>query len=459
MSGVGAVTTPRPLVEQVADLVWDARERGHSPLVRARAAVCTAHALHCAVAGRDLPWSLIATGLSEHVGAGPATGWADGRRLPVEEAAFVNAALAQSTLAEDMHAPSLSHPGSVVVSAALAVGEQVGADGAALRDAVVAGYDVMCVLGSQLKTKHFTARGFRPSGVFGPLGAATAAALLLDLDRDGLAAAIGIAASTSGGLREWANAGSTDVFFHNAFAARNGIRAAELAAAGVTGPSTVLEGAAGLAQAFAGERAAATGLADRWRSGSGVLEVYFKRHPACGAVQSVITLVGGLAQTHRFELADVESATVRTHAHGTTNPGCDYAGPWGSVTQAQMSNQMAFALAVETGGHPTVSDYRRHDDPEIRDAAGLVSVVEDPWCTEVYPAESRARVEIILTDGRHIASELSGGAELTDDDVYVTAEQTFADAYGVTRAAQLVRGLRDLDDVANVADLTALMRR
>ena len=58
------------------------------------------------------------------------------------EAALANGELAHSDETDDSHAPSGSHPGSSVVPAALAVGEQFHVNGTRFLRAVVLGYDV-----------------------------------------------------------------------------------------------------------------------------------------------------------------------------------------------------------------------------------------------------------------------------------------------------------------------------
>ena len=55
------------------------------------------------------------------------------------EAALVNGVLAHSDETDDVHAPTLSHPGCAIVPAALAVGEQFGVDGMRFLRAVMLG--------------------------------------------------------------------------------------------------------------------------------------------------------------------------------------------------------------------------------------------------------------------------------------------------------------------------------
>ena len=58
------------------------------------------------------------------------------------EAALANGVLAHSDETDDSHNASQSHPGSPIVPAALAVGEEFGVDGTRLLRAVTLGYDV-----------------------------------------------------------------------------------------------------------------------------------------------------------------------------------------------------------------------------------------------------------------------------------------------------------------------------
>lgn len=383
-------------LELVAERVVTARPGGAD---LAAATTCVAHHLACALAARDLPWCRAVASLTA---PGDATLLGSESGVRPEDAAFANAVLGQSTLAEDLHTPSLVHPGSVVIPAAMALAEQEGRSGAELLAAVVIGYEVAGTLGAALKTAEFAARGFRPSGVFGPLGAAAAAATLLRLGPAETVSALGLAANMAGGLREWAHAGTTDVYVHNGLAARNGLLAARLAAAGVTGPPSALTGAAGMAQAYSGG-ADLSGIAP-FDGVSVVRAVEFKRHPTCSAVQTVAELALSLRVPGP---ARIDRVIVHTHRHGRTNPGCDHPGPFAGVGQAQMSNQLTVALAL-TRGRLTVADYADHArDSEVAGLARRVTVVEDPALTAAYPTARGARIDVHLDDGRVITGRLA----------------------------------------------------
>src|ERR1700755_2486947 len=65
-------------------------------------------------------------------------------------AALLNGALAHSLDFDDTHAAGSLHPGAPVIPAALAAGEVMGASGADVLAAIIAGYEVTCRVGLAL---------------------------------------------------------------------------------------------------------------------------------------------------------------------------------------------------------------------------------------------------------------------------------------------------------------------
>jgi 2-methylcitrate dehydratase PrpD len=93
-------------------------------------------------------------------------------------------------------------------------------------------------------------RGFDGTSVFGTIAAAAACARYLRLPADEVVAALGIAASGTGGLI--ANLGTGLEAVHAGFAASNGLRAVRLAQAGFRGAPDILEARQGFAEAYFG---------------------------------------------------------------------------------------------------------------------------------------------------------------------------------------------------------------
>lgn len=126
------------------------------------------------------------------------------------------------------HAPS--HLSSPTWSAILALAGETGADGPLALSAFVTGYEIAAVLGDRDFGNRMQAAGFHPTAVFGRISAAAAAAVLLGLDADRAANALGVAATTAGGLT--ASFGTMGKPLHSGKAAMDGILAAQLASRG-----------------------------------------------------------------------------------------------------------------------------------------------------------------------------------------------------------------------------------
>jgi len=138
------------------------------------------------------------------------------------------------------------HPSTVLVPSLLAEGEALGSRGRNLVTAYVAGYEIWAEL--IRRDAHHHKKGWHPTAVFGVIAAAAAAAVLHRLPAERAAAALSIAASHAGGLAP--NFGTMTKPYHAGLAARNGLSAARLAAAGMTAGRDTLENPQGFLNAF-----------------------------------------------------------------------------------------------------------------------------------------------------------------------------------------------------------------
>ena len=109
--------------------------------------------------------------------------------------------------------------------------KSLGATGAQLATAYVAGYEVWADLQRRDPEQHHE-KGWHPTGIFGAIAAAAACASLRGLDADKATQAIALGASQSAGLV--ANFGTMTKPFHAGRAAHAGVISARLAAAGFT---------------------------------------------------------------------------------------------------------------------------------------------------------------------------------------------------------------------------------
>lgn len=392
MAAPGELTVGQELARFVAGLTLDdipeeITEKLRCNVLHNLACVLGAHA-----AGTEI-WAMARPGA-----AGEAGLMCHGARVPAEMAAFANAALMHTRAQDDTHTAARTHLGSCVLPAALAVAEREHRDGAALAVAVIAGCEVAAAVGERL-AGGVTARGFRATPVFGTLGSAAAVSSLLGLGAEGIADAIAIASSFSGGLNQTWIDGTSEYRIHPGMAARNGILAADLAAAGFTGAARWYEGAAGFAGAFAdGDPHAGEPweLGIRWR----LPPVTYKPYPVCAITQSSVKVAIDLARDHDLDPVDVGAVRVYLNPSDRSYPGTVNAGPYNDISASLMSAEFCVAMALKHGT-ATLEFLRELDDPVILGLVGVTEVIAD----EALPSLG-GRVEIDLERGGVLRAEL-----------------------------------------------------
>lgn len=210
--------------------------------------------LCCQLVGSTLPWCRPALEMARQLSvAGPSRVVGTDARMSVDQAAFVMGTFGHGNETDDVHMIARTHPGSVIFPAALAVGQMTGASGSDVLRAVAVGYEVMLRLSLAAMPSLMEERNHHTPVAVGPFGAAVTTATLLGLDAEQIQNALGIAGSHSGGLMEYSRSGGSVKRIHPGIAAAAGVRSALLAAAGLTGPSAVIEGERGFLAAFAGK--------------------------------------------------------------------------------------------------------------------------------------------------------------------------------------------------------------
>jgi 2-methylcitrate dehydratase PrpD len=103
---------------------------------------------------------------------GEATLYFTGEKCPAPEAAWINGTAGHALDYDDV-ASLRGHPSTVLVPAILAEGEALGASGRAMLTAYVAGYETWAELAWR-DPGHHHRKGWHPTGIFGPIGAAVA---------------------------------------------------------------------------------------------------------------------------------------------------------------------------------------------------------------------------------------------------------------------------------------------
>lgn len=174
--------------------------------------------------------------VERHHAAGSASVLGTPWTAPPEIAALVNGTFGHALDFDDGIVSAPVHPSSVVIAALLSAAPAL--DGRGLLDAYVIGVEVAVKLATAIGIEHYH-HGWHGTGTLGVFGAVAALARARGLDPLVTRTAFGLAASMTSGIQR--NFGTMTKPLHTGWAARNGVVAIELASAGYSAATDVLE--------------------------------------------------------------------------------------------------------------------------------------------------------------------------------------------------------------------------
>lgn len=372
-------------------------------------------------------------------------------------AAFANSELIHASFLFDSYR-MLTHPGPVLVPAALAQAELEGRSGHELLVALVAGYELVCRLCDDF-IPSTAARGFRPSPIFATLGAALSCGMLMGLDEDGLVTTISLASHFASGLNEGPRVGTNELLIQEPQAARNGVFAAMMARAGhIKGAESTLEGRAGFYNAFTGshtgelshsfngskqvDMASITqGLGQHYK----MLDFMFRLYPCPGYNQPVIELMAQMRQRHGLQAQDMAQVRIHMNAIETVYPSPafarheDWQQPrvWDSTHYFAARTAVVGSFPVANGLPPGAPDSDPDKEAQARAFMVRVKLVPEPLRAMFSPA---------------IAIELHNGQVLQDSYPYAHMVWNFEQLRHRLQACAgaIEGGQQRLDELANL---------
>jgi 2-methylcitrate dehydratase PrpD len=382
------------------------------------------------------------------------------RRADLIDATFLGGTAAHGIELDDGFRQGSVHPGCVVVPAVLALGYQRHADGKALMEAIVAGYEAEIAIGRACHP-DLRQRGFHPAAAVGVFGAVMAAGKLRGLSAAQLANALGIAASSAAGLFAFVNGGADIKRLHAGHAAREGLLAALLAEQGVEGPPDVIEGRDGFMQAFAfGRTGKARAVALPPAVPFGITDCYIKPYPCCRHIQPAVEALTGLLADENIASDDVQRIEVATYRiaaeHADTG--------WDDFASAQLSFPYLIGLALKFRAikfEHFSTEMRR--DPAFAAIARRLTVTAPPEIDRLYPQLRPARVTVTTARGSFTrqADEALGSRIVPLDDAGLHAKflDLVGPVLGAARAKELMERLWSVDAIADVAPLVESMAK
>lgn len=389
-------------------------------------------------------------------GDGPATLTFGSRKAPAPEAAWINGTAAHALDYDDV--ALRGHPSTVLVPAILAEAEHLGASGADMITAYVAGYEVWAEC-FRRDSGLLHQKGWHPTGLYGAVGAAAACAKLRKLDAEKSAIAIALGASQAAGIMS--NFGTMTKPFHAGKSAHAGIMAARLAEAGFTANTDALEHPQGFLHAIS-----PTGTEDRTGDPKAGAEwailtqgLGIKKYPTCYCTHRAIDCMLDLVNSSPIKADQVESITVNISDYFATVLR-NHQPDTGLAAKFSMEFCMASGIVAGRVGLRELTDgfVQRPEIQALMRKVNIVTTTEyDPDLPGAAPQD---QVTVTLTDGRSIEGQPVARATghpsrpLSDQQLYDKFADCLDAGTSPIPAEVLYRRLSTMQSI-NARDLTA----
>lgn len=428
----------------------------------ANAKWCFLDSLGCGIFGARQVWSkIISAEMLAEEANGRATLFGNARKLAAPAAALCNGTASHGFELDDLLDESIVHPGAIIIPAVLASGETVNAPGDRLVLGVIAGYEMMDRIGLALGMEP-AHKGFHKTSLAGPIGAAVAAGVVMNLSPARLHAAVGLACSTASGIKTFAvgEGGGMMKRMHAGRASESGVRMAQLAARDFSGPPNAVESRFGLLEIFGGATADPKmmdrDIGNRWS----VDNVYVKVYPCCSWIQASVQQAVALRGDTPFAPDAVKRVEIGTNSYARR---INNAVRPTDTMGAQYSIPYCTALAL-TGDPTDPAMYAAEaiEHPGRRALATRVELVPDAEMEAVYPQHYGSRVRVELSNGEVRESRVLDphgmpGDPCTEEE-RVRKFATLASAlYDPDRIGRISAAVQSLEKLKSTSDLSSLL--
>jgi 2-methylcitrate dehydratase PrpD len=404
------------------------------------------------VAGMEEPLSRILREDAADQGGHPqASVLATGEKVSVQQAALINGSAGHAHDYDDVQMAMSGHPTVPVAPVVLALAEHQHHSGADVITAFSAGVDAECIINRFAGPSHYQT-GWHNTGTMGTFGAAAAASVLLGLDEQQTARALGIAGTQAAGLKS--QFGTMCKPLHAGHAAATGTQAAALAARGFTSRENILE----IEQGFIDTQSSSadSGKFDiALQAPAYAQDICFKYHAACYLTHSAIEATANLCASNAFDPHQIKKVTVQVdQGHFKV---CNIAEPQSGL-EAKFS--LRFTVAMTLAGIDTSSIDIFTDaltqDPQLIKFRDLVEVVahDTPNPDTIVTVET--------TDGERYGENFNVAVPMQDLELQrEKLERKFRSLVtprlGAERAEQIVQMCRNLDALDDMSPLFAAL--
>jgi 2-methylcitrate dehydratase PrpD len=379
------------------------------------------------------------------------------------EAAIANAEFGHSDETDDYTHVGGAHPGSSIVPAALALGENFGIGGMHFLRAVVLGYDI--------GIRATVALDGSPSvhdshGIVGNFGCAAAGGCAAGLNAQQMRWLLDYTAQQTGsGLPAWQR--DTEHiekgFVFASMGARNGVSAVLMVHSGFNGVDDILSGPGNFLQAYI-PKGDPSLLVDQLGERYDITRTNIKKWTVGGPLQLPLDAMDTLLKQHHFEPGQVKQVNIHL-APGEATGIAKVA----EMPDVSLQYMMAVMLIDKTASFRAAHDEARMKDPAILRERAKIQLIPDEKLQPPPPkpgvAPSRvAIVEVTLNDGTNFSqrAEFARGTidnPMTREEVVAKCRDLMEPVLGEASCTKLIEKVLNMESVKDIRELRPVLQR
>src|SRR4051812_3012420 len=446
-----------PMMLKLSAYIAAAATRPLPPAVVARARLHIVDTFAAMISGSRLLPGKKAIAYAKTLGGTPGAGIIGTRMVTTpQNAALANGMFGHADETDDTHPPSLTHPGTSVVPAALAIGELNGLSGKAVMRAIVLGYDICSRMLLTLKPMPYLRSGHHAAATGQVFGAAAAAGTLLKLNPQKIRFTLSYAGQQTAGLYTMFRDPEhiEKAYAMGGMPAHNGTQAALMVKHGWTGVEDIFSGERDFFFTFAPEGVDRDEMVRGLGTDFEIMRAGIKRWPVGGPIQGPMHVLRDLILQHGIKAADVEKIIARMPdkeleiVNNRASP--------------DISVQHLLAVMLVDGNvtFKSAHSFRRMQDPKVLAVRERIEAVGDASLTDVQ-RRWRCVMEVHLRGGRvlhHQTMAAKGSSEnpLTPAEETEKALDLIVPILGQKRSTALLDALWKFDRIPDVRALRKL---
>jgi 2-methylcitrate dehydratase PrpD len=374
-------------------------------------------------------------------------------KTTAQNAALANGMFGHADETDDTHPPSLTHPGTSVVPAALAISEKYRLSGVEMLRAVVLGYDICSRVLLTLKPMPFLRSGHHAGATGQLFGASAAAGSLLKLSPLEVRYMLSYTGQQTSGLYTMFRDPEhiEKAYAMGGMPAHNGLQAALMVKSGWTGVEDIFSGERDFFHTFAPEEFDRNDLVDGLGKRYEMMRASIKRWPIGGPIQGPMHVLNDLIQEHQFNAVDIVKIIVKMpdkELEIVNNR------PMPDISVQHLLSVMALDKKLT---FKTAHDFNRMKDAGVLKMRAKVVAIGDASLTDVQ-RRWRCVMEVHLKNGKVIhgqtmAAKGSFENPLTISEETEKAMDLIAPILGKQRSMDLINQLLHIDTMKNIQSL------